>query len=90
MRTIDRVTEDFAGTIFKEFNENRCIAAFGEGDSFGIRKEDIVALSEKIFTYQNVENVECDFAEEVRNNLIDKGGPFIIGRECSAVLWKCN
>ena len=90
MRTIDGVAKDFAGSIFEKFDENRCVAALGEGDGFGIREENIVALGNEIFAYENVKDVECNLTEQISDNLVDERSSFIIRGECSAVLRKCN
>lgn len=88
--TVQGITHYFSWTIFNKFYKNWSIAAFSEGESFRIWEKYEIAVGHLILANQDVEDVEADFIEEIRDYLIDMGGSLVLRLKSMTVLWKLN
>ena len=57
---------------------------------FGTWEEDVEALSGDILTNEDVENVERDLVEQVRDNLEDQRHSVIVWRERFDIVWEID
>lgn len=78
------VADNAASTIRLELNEGRTPAAFGVGYYLRIWEKGKIIVGSVISTNKNVKDIECDFAEEIRDDLIDKWRFVIVGGKGSA------
>lgn len=71
MFTRGRITQNLPGTIFLQLQKNRRITTFGKGQGLAIGKEYVITIILHILPWDQVEYIEIDLTEQIRDNLIN-------------------